>query len=288
MLLSSFIGNNNIKESLLGALASGRLSHGLLIVGPKGQGVNHFARLLAADITGTEKLSDITEEKSPLVQILKGEGASGQIKVEKIRQLNENVNFSAIGGEKRVVIIENCENFNGNSANALLKNLEEPKDDITYILTTNEPSAILPTIRSRCGVYTVFPPKEEECANFLENCGIDKPLAISLMNIYGANIGKITRAAQNPKRYEILQTAIDAFKLINAHDTYGLTKLCFAYSKKKEEFRLFLQDLTDLGDKNITAESVNLLSTVQKYQTILKTNASLNLIIENFALEAVK
>ncbi|MEG1862145.1 MAG: AAA family ATPase [Oscillospiraceae bacterium] len=282
------MGNNNIKESLLGALTSGRLSHGLLIVGTKGLGVNHFARLLAGDIIGAKDISQIEEGKSPVVQTITGEGLSGQIKVEKIRQINDNVNFSSINGEKRVVIIENCENFNQNSANALLKNLEEPKDDITYILTTNDASAILPTIRSRCGVYTIFPPSYSEGVPYLEKISGDKGAIEALIKIYGMNIGKITMALKDEKRYAILQNAIEMFNVIKRKDTYELTKMCFAYNKKKDDFRLLLQDLTDIADKNITAESVNLLTTVQKYQSILKTNAGLNLIIENFALEAVK
>ena len=47
MLLSSFVENELIKESLLGTLGSGRLSHGLLICGEKGFGTNYFAKLLA-------------------------------------------------------------------------------------------------------------------------------------------------------------------------------------------------------------------------------------------------
>ena len=137
MLLDSFTGNKNIKESLLGALASGRLSHGLLLCGEKGLGVNRFAWLLAGDIIGTQDLQRLKDGKNPQVISISGEGASGMIRVDKIRQLNEDVSYSSIAGEKRVVIIHNCENFNTNSANALLKNLEEPKNDTTYILTTN-------------------------------------------------------------------------------------------------------------------------------------------------------
>ena len=98
MLLNSFTGNRNIKESLLGALASGRLSHGLLLCGEKGMGVNEFAWLLAADIIGADDVQSLKDGKNPLVQSVKGEGASGLIRVDRIRQLNENVSYSSISG----------------------------------------------------------------------------------------------------------------------------------------------------------------------------------------------
>ncbi len=288
MLLNSFTGNKNIKESLLGALASGRLSHGLLLRGEKGMGVNYFALLLAADITGSTDIDGIAAGKSPQVQIIRGEGASGLIRVDKIRRINENVNYSSINGEKRVIIIENCENFNLNSANALLKNLEEPKDDITYILTTNNSRAILATIRSRCAVYTLTSPSKQEVLDYFRAQSADMQAAESLMAIYGENIGKIAGALGNEKRYAILQDAVSVFELMKKRDTYAVAKLCYTYNKRKDDFRLMLEDLRDICHRNLSEKSIQAINIVQKYNEILQMNVNLNLLIENFAVEITK
>ena len=285
MLLNSFTGNRNIKESLLGALASGRLSHGLLLCGEKGMGVNEFAWLLAADIIGTDDVQSLKDGKNPLVQSVKGEGASGLIRVDRIRQLNENVSYSSISGEKRVVIIHNCENFNANSANALLKNLEEPKHDTTYILTTNNPRAIMATIRSRCGVYTLSAPSKEEVAAYFLRKKADMSAVNSLMDIYGENIGKIENALNSEKRYGILQNAVAVFNMIRAKDTYGIAKSCYAYVKAKDDFRLFLDDLRDICHRNLSDGSVKAIEVIHKYRGLMETNVNLNLALENFAVE---
>ena len=285
MLLNSFTGNRNIKESLLGALASGRLSHGLLLCGEKGMGVNEFAWLLAADIIGTDDVQSLKDGKNPLVQSVKGEGASGLIRVDRIRQLNENVSYSSISGEKRVVIIHNCENFNANSANALLKNLEEPKNDTTYILTTNNPRAIMATIRSRCGVYTLSAPSKEEVAAYFLRKKADMSAVNSLMDIYGENIGKIENALNSEKRYGILQNAVAVFNMIRAKDTYGIAKSCYVYVKAKEDFRLFLDDLRDICHRNLSDSSVKAIEVIHKYRGLMETNVNLNLALENFAVE---
>lgn len=285
MLLNSFTGNRNIKESLLGALASGRLSHGLLLCGEKGMGVNEFAWLLAADIIGTEDVQSLKDGKNPLVQSVKGEGASGLIRVDRIRQLNENVSYSSISGEKRVVIIHNCENFNANSANALLKNLEEPKNDTTYILTTNNPRAIMATIRSRCGVYTLSAPSKEEVAAYFLRKKSDMSAVNSLMDIYGENIGKIENALNSEKRYGILQNAVAVFNMIRAKDTYGIAKSCYVYVKAKDDFRLFLDDLRDICHRNLSDSSVKAIEVIHKYRGLMETNVNLNLALENFAVE---
>ncbi len=285
MLLDSFTGNKNIKESLLGALASGRLSHGLLLCGEKGFGVNHFAWLLAADIIGAKDVQPLKEGKNPQVISIKGEGASGMIRVDKIRRLNEDVSYSSIAGEKRVVIIHNCENFNANSANALLKNLEEPKNDTTYILTTNNPRAILATIRSRCRVYTLQAPPRPEVATYFANANADMPMVESLMSIYGENIGKIQNAITGEKRYAILQNAVAVFNMMQTKDTYGIAKACYVYAKAKDDFRLFLEDLRDICHRNLSPKSIQAIDTIHRYSEIMDTNVNLNLAMENFAVE---
>ena len=288
MLLNSFTGNRNIKESLLGALASGRLSHGLLLCGEKGMGVNYFALLLAADITGSTDTDGIAAGRNPLVQIVRGEGASGLIRVDKIRRINENVNYSSINGEKRVIIIENCENFNLNSANALLKNLEEPKDDITYILTTNNSRAILATIRSRCAVYTLTAPSRDELLGYFSAQGADMQAVESLMAVYGENIGKISNALENEKRYALLQDAVALHACAAKGDTYRAAKLCYTYNKRKDDFRLMLEDLRDICHRNLSPKSIQTINLIQKYSEILLINVNLNLVIENFAVEITK
>ncbi len=285
MLLNSFTGNRRIKESLLGAITSGRLSHGLLLCAEKGMGVNHFAYLLAADIIGAADVDSIVSGKNPLVQIIRGEGASGMIRVDKIRRINDNVNFSSISGEKRVVIIENCENFNANSANALLKNLEEPKNDTTYILTTNNPQSILATIRSRCAVFTLSCPSKQETIRYFSDKGSDMATVDSLMGIYGENIGKIENALSSEKRYAILQNAVSVFNMVNTGDTYGIAKTCYTYNKAKDDFRLFLEDLRDICHRNLSPKSIQAINVIQKYTEILSTNVNLNLAMENFAVE---
>lgn len=285
MLLNSFTGNRRIKESLLGAITSGRLSHGLLLCAEKGMGVNHFAYLLAADIIGAADVDSIVSGKNPLVQIIRGEGASGMIRVDKIRRINDNVNFSSISGEKRVVIIENCENFNANSANALLKNLEEPKNDTTYILTTNNPQSILATIRSRCAVFTLSCPSKQETLRYFSDKGSDMATVDSLMGIYGENIGKIENALSSEKRYAILQNAVSVFNMVNTGDTYGIAKTCYTYNKAKDDFRLFLEDLRDICHRNLSPKSIQAINVIQKYTEILSTNVNLNLAMENFAVE---
>lgn len=77
-----------------------------------------------------------------------------------------------IGDAERMVPQEGAEQ----AANALLKLLEEPPADTTIILTTSEPGALLPTIRSRVVAFRVGPLAERDLLNFLENPLVSKRL----------------------------------------------------------------------------------------------------------------
>ena len=86
---------------------------------------------------------------------LRGEGASGQIPVKRVREAREAIQRSALSTDAagRVLFIYGAQNLNGtqgSSANALLKIIEEPPEGVLFLLTAPSAAVVLPTIRSRC------------------------------------------------------------------------------------------------------------------------------------------
>ena len=73
-----------------------------------------------------------------------------RIGVEQIRELSERLTLTSHGQGASVALIEPAEAMNANSANALLKTLEEPRPGVTLILVTVAPSRLPATVLSRC------------------------------------------------------------------------------------------------------------------------------------------
>lgn len=71
------------------------------------------------------------------------------INIEQVRDLIKQINKSSFNDKPRFVLIDNIENLNINSVNALLKNLEEPNKNIFFILISTQ-KKIFPTLKSRC------------------------------------------------------------------------------------------------------------------------------------------
>ena len=82
------------------------------------------------------------------------------IDINQIRNLISTLNKSSFNKKPRLVLIDNIELLNINSVNALLKILEEPNDNIYFILINNH-KKILPTLRSRCLNYNIHLKSEE-------------------------------------------------------------------------------------------------------------------------------
>jgi DNA polymerase-3 subunit delta' len=107
-----------------------------------------------------------------------GKKASREISVDQIRALSTFVNLSAHSGGYRVVLIHPAEAMNNNSANALLKTLEEPTDKLLFILVSNKPQQLLPTILSRSLSFAVPMPSRELSAVWLKQQGVEDPAAL--------------------------------------------------------------------------------------------------------------
>jgi DNA polymerase-3 subunit delta' len=79
------------------------------------------------------------------------------------------MNLKTFSGAYRLVVIEDADRMNINAQNALLKTLEEPFPNAFIWLLTSHPKRLLPTVRSRCQLWSFFAEPDEAYAYFSEN-----------------------------------------------------------------------------------------------------------------------
>ena len=77
------------------------------------------------------------------------------IDVAQIREMINYTNKSTFNNMARFILIDNVENLNKNSVNALLKIIEEPNENVFFILINNNEKNILPTLKSRCLTFKI-------------------------------------------------------------------------------------------------------------------------------------
>ena len=77
------------------------------------------------------------------------------IDINQIREMIVYTNKSTFNNMPRFILIDNVENLNKNSVNALLKIVEEPNENVFFILINNNEKYILPTLKSRCLTFKI-------------------------------------------------------------------------------------------------------------------------------------
>ena len=115
------------------------------------------------------------------VDVKTGVKASQDIRIDDVRDLQNYFNTASSRGASRYVVVYPFDQMNTNTANALLKTLEEPANGLRFVLVGSRVDKLLPTIRSRCQELTMPMPAIAECLSWLEAQGVQQPdVALSL------------------------------------------------------------------------------------------------------------
>src|SRR4030042_1052726 len=121
------------------------------------------------DIIGQDKavnilLRTIQRGRLPTSYLFEG----GQIRIEKVRAIDDVLSFKAFEGRRKGVIVDEADNMNPYAANAFLKTLEEPPKDSLIILISSNPDRLPDTIISRCSRVNFTPLSYEACRKVIE------------------------------------------------------------------------------------------------------------------------
>ncbi|MCC2670533.1 MAG: family ATPase [Armatimonadetes bacterium] len=148
----------------------------------------------------------------PEVMEVRPESKTGQnITIDQAREIRKNAALRPKLGKRRIYLIPNAEAFNEESANALLKTLEEPSDFVTLLLCAPGPSQVLPTIRSRCQLVRFGQAPTAEIERALTSGGTTPEIARRLANAAAGRPGLALAWASKPSILKQRQAVLDLF-----------------------------------------------------------------------------
>ncbi len=156
MAFESLLGNERLKQNLAESLAKGHIAHFYLISGPEGSGRHTLARLLAAAILCQEKKRPCLR-CTPCRKVMEGnhpdfitveDPEHKNVAVRIVREIREDVFVLPNESDYKIYLFPQELGIEGQ--NALLKILEEPPKHGVFLLLTDNPDKLLPTVRSRC------------------------------------------------------------------------------------------------------------------------------------------
>jgi DNA polymerase-3 subunit gamma/tau len=151
-------GQEALVQTLTNAINNNRMHHAYVLTGIRGTGKTTTARIIAKALNCEHGPAAAWPEDDPQVQaiargnhpdVLEFDAASHR-GVEEISDLFEGVAYAPVMGRTKVYIIDEVHMLSKHAFNALLKTLEEPPDNVTFIFATTEVHKIPVTILSRC------------------------------------------------------------------------------------------------------------------------------------------
>ncbi len=163
MPFRTIAGHRPLLELLARATARGTLPPSLLFAGPSGVG-KRLAAVALAQALNCDNPSTFADgidgcgSCKPCTRIARGvhadvfilqPGDSGSIKIEQIRDVVDRTGYRPFEGRRRVVIIDEADALGIPAQDAVLKTLEEPPPASVFVLVTDRPDVLLPTVRSR-------------------------------------------------------------------------------------------------------------------------------------------
>ena len=154
----NILGQENVTKILKNQIKSGKISHAYIFSGSRGTGKTSAAKVFARAINCLNpKDGEPCNECEVCRGILEGNttdviemDAASNNSVENIRQIRQEVVYATIDVKYRVYIIDEAHMLTTSAFNALLKTLEEPPENVVFILATTEQHKIPVTILSRC------------------------------------------------------------------------------------------------------------------------------------------
>ena len=155
------VDQNHIRITLTNELESGRIAHAYLFTGPRGVGKTTMARLFAKSLNCKKRKKGSAEPcnncdsckdivKGRLLDLIEIDAAS-HTGVDNVRQnIIDNSRVATVSSTFKIFIIDEVHMLSISAFNALLKTLEEPPENVVFILATTEVHKVPQTIISRC------------------------------------------------------------------------------------------------------------------------------------------
>ena len=289
-------GMENFFYELSGLYKQKKLPNKILLSGKKGSGKStlayHLINFILSEneeysydsenyeINPENKSYKLLQNKSnPNFNLVDVAEDKKNIDINQIRDLIINLNKSSFNNKSRFVLINNIELLNVNSINALLKVLEEPNENIIFILINNN-KRILPTLKSRCLSFKVFLTNEQstKIVKQILNDDLYNIINDELFDNYSTP-GKLLNIIKLSHQYEI------NLKKINLREFLSLMINDKIY-KKDKSFSLIIFSYIELYFRNnISVNNINLFELYRYFLNKINNTKIYNLDEETLFME---
>ena len=276
-LFNDIIGHDGVKHGLIHAAQTGRLHHALLFSGPSGVGKSMLARAfvqaLFCEKSDDQSLSRclkchncnrINNKIHP--DVIEIEESAATIKIEVIRDLQSRLVYAPFESPRRFVLIHDIHKMQEAAANCFLKTLEEPPENTTFILITNQIQRIIPTIISRCQSVRFAPFSMNDVSEFLVERGVSSNEAAQIAVMSGGSLGYALELSSSDYKNDVIHAFEEMLETDSVLDALSVAA-CMKAEALLKLMQIYVRDMLVL--KASGSESVILTPYRDKMQARL-------------------
>ena len=263
MGFDKLLGNDQLKENLRAARRKGRLSHFYLLSGPRGAGKHTLAELIAAAMLCKEPdgpcgvcrhCRKILSGNHP-DYITIDDPTKKTVPVDLIREARSDIFVRPNEGDKKIYLFPRAQDLGLPGQNALLKVLEEPPSYGVFLLLTDNPEKLLPTVRSRCVELKLRALPEGLLERKLREEFPDAE-AERIAAAIGRSGGYLGQARELLSGQGLSENALNFAAAFAARDVFGLQKLLTPMEKWKRDTLIpALQEWLELLEQALLVRS---------------------------------
>ena len=204
-----------------------------------------------------------------------GMGSGGRYLVGQVTAMRSEIFNTSLSAEGRAVLLYHVERMNEESANALLKVMEEPPEGVLFLLTADSLASVLPTIRSRCISFAVAPVSPADCTRYCAAQGVDKKTAALYSELFDGHIGTVLAVARDEARAAQVEKALELARAAAARDSYTAAVLLAAYEKDKAAAAALLTDFRAVAAAGLRSSPRAPVQGTQARQAVRLADAAL-------------
>lgn len=281
MSFDNIVGNNKIKDFLNQSIDEKHVSHSYLFVGIDGIGKTLFAREFAKKILCLNGKGDSCEscikwDSNNHPDFLQIEPENNTIKIEQIRNMQEEISVKPIASNKKVFLIVNSDCMTKEAQNCLLKTLEEPPEYATIILTTSNESKLLNTIKSRCMKIPFQKIEESELEEYAKNV-LNLNLSKEFIKICEGSIGKLLEIEEDKEIYTEINSLLDNIERYSFTTLINKAEVLY---KEREKIQEILEYINVYLYNQKGMKKLNCIKYVEEVKKRLLANSNYDMCID--------